>query len=385
VSRPGRLTAVARLTLSYVVLFAAATAMIVFGTYALVVHEVEADPGPRNPPEVEAQLADALTDDSTGALFEQAADNARAQILTDLLHRSLAVFAVGVGLSAIGAWWLARRSLRPVRHLASLAQGISVGNLNDRIALEGPNDELKELADTFDSMLARLEQAFNAQRAFAGQVSHELRTPLAVLRAEAELVKEASSAGCGDPLLADAVLKQVDRADQLVHSLLALARADSGTTRHERVDLADLVGEVVAALSAAADSAGVKVDLRLSNATVTGDAVLLRALVANLVRNAINYNMVGGLVEVEVMATAAHSTLVVANTGRLLSRTEVSQLTEPFVRAPVDRHRIDGHGIGVAVVMAVVAAHNASFQLEPRPGGGLNATAVFPLALPQIG
>jgi signal transduction histidine kinase len=129
----------------------------------------------------------------------------------------------------------------------------------------------------------------------------------------------------------------------------------------------------------------VKVDLRLSNATVTGDAVLIRALVANLVRNAINYNMVGGLVEVEVTATAAHSTLVVANTGRLLSPTEISQLTEPFVRAPVDRHRIDGHGIGVAVVMAVVAAHNASLQLEPRPGGGLTATAVFPVALRQIG
>lgn len=380
-SRPARLTAVARLTSSYVALFAAATAMIVFGTYALVVHEVETDPGPRVPPEVEAQL----TDDSTGALFEQAADDARAQILTDLLHRSLAVFAAGVGLSTIGAWRLARRSLRPVRHLASLAQGVSIGNLNDRIALDGPNDELKELAGTFDSMLARLEQAFNAQRAFAGQVSHELRTPLAVLRAEAELVKEACSAGCGGPTLADAVLTQVDRADQLVSSLLALARADSGTTLHERVDLADLVGEVVAALSATAGSAGVKVDLRLSSSTVTGDAVLIRALVANLVRNAINYNMVGGLVEVEVMATAAHSTLVVANTGRLLSPTEISRLTQPFVRAPVDRHRIDGHGIGVAVVMAVVTAHGATLQLEPRPGGGLTATVVFPVALRQIG
>jgi signal transduction histidine kinase len=248
---------------------------------------------------------------------------------------------VGGGLSAVGAWWLARRSFR----------------------------------------LARLEQAFDAQRAFSGHVSNELRAPLAVLRAEAELVKEAASAGCGDPTLADAVLTQVDRADQLVSSLLALARADSGTPLHERVDLADLVGEVVAALSAAADSAGVKVDLRVSNTTVNGDAVLMRALVANLVRNAINYNMMGGLVEVEVMTTAAHSTLVVANTGRLLSPTEVSRLMEPFVREPVDRHRIDGHGVGVAVVRAVVAAHQGSFRLEPRPGGGLTATAVFPLAL----
>lgn len=242
-SRPGRLTAVARLTLWYLALFTVATGAIVFGTYALVVREVESDPGPSLDlsSEVGARWSEALAVSDPGSLFEQAADDARQQVLEDLLHRSVAVFVVGVAMSSLGAWFLARRSLRPVGQIASLARGISGGNLHGRIALDGPDDELKELADTFDSMLERLELAFHTQRAFAAQVSHEPRTPLAVMRAEAEL----ADPGSRERVLARAVLTQVDRADQVVSSLLALARADSGAALHDSVELGDLVGEVV--------------------------------------------------------------------------------------------------------------------------------------------
>lgn len=377
--RRPRLTAVGRLTLWYWLLFTATASAIVGGTYALVSRGVSAGNPERAdfiPPEiVEAFRAAGL--DGPDSFLIAAAKRARDEVLGDLRRRSLAVLIIGVVLSTFGAWWLARRSLRPVRRITDMARGISVTNLHDRIELQGPDDELKGLADTFDSMLGRLETAFDTQRLFAAHVSHELRTPLAVLRAEAELAVPSTVPTTS--ALARMAVRQVDRADGLLESLLALARAESGTATRERVDLADIAGEVVGDLAGLADDAGLMVELELDPAIVHGDPALLRAAIENLVRNAIKYNHDGGIVDIRVGRSGDGRVLTVENTGRPIDADEAARLSRPFVRSDEDR-AVSGNGIGMAVVAAVVAAHHGTWTITPRDGGGLTVTVSLPEA-----
>ncbi len=383
-----RFTAAGRLTAWYALLFALAASSMAIGSYVLVSRAFGDRPGtasdpferlgvPTPTPEQFRQVGEILGVDPL-AIVAEASNSARNEVLREFLIRSTVTLAITIVVSSLGAWWLARRGLRPVRRLTSLAQGISASNLHDRIDLVGPDDEMKALADTFDGMLARLEQAFIAQRLFAATVSHELRTPLAVLHGEADLVTGHPDASERELKLAAAAQVGVERNNVLIASLLALSRAESGTSGRASVDVADIVGVAVADLADLADGAGVALELELEDATIVGDDVLIRALVDNLVRNAVTHNRRGGSVWVHVDSAEDAVVIRVENTGRMIAAAELEVLTRPFARGSAETAGVPGSGIGTAVVQAVTAAHRGKFTLTSRPSGGLSATVVLP-------
>ena len=387
--RRWELTVVGRMTAWFSLLFACAATAIVGFSYALLSRSFNGaastivDPFtalglPRPPPDAQAQLS-ALLGSDLGVLVQAAVRKTQNDALDELARRSLTILAVSIVVATAGAWWLARRSMRPVARITDLAHGISEANLHDRIALAGPPDELRRLADTFDVMLARLDDAFNAQRGFAANASHELRTPLTTLGAEADIVL-ATSTSAEARQLAIVARSTVDRADRLISGLLAVSRAESGLVAHERVDLAELTGDVIAELAQLASACDVHLDLELGEAMVTGDAALLRAMVANIARNAIQYNGPIGTVDVGVSTIGDRVQLRVVNTGPALSLVDVRQMSKPFARGDQFAARVPGSGVGIAVITAVTSAHGGGVDIEPRPGGGLIVVVELPAA-----
>ena len=252
------------------------------------------------------------------------------------------------------------------------AQEMSDRNLDRRIALEGPADELKELADTLDAMLARLDGAFQSQRRFAADVSHEIRTPISIVKAEAEVTLGDGLSTERERRLARVVLEAADRAEALVASLLALGRSESTMLSHAVVDLAELAGDVVGERVEAANQAGVQLELDLGTALVEGDRYLLERLLANLVDNGITHNRDdGGWLRVSVDTRDSIVVVQVDNSGPSLTDDDVERITEPFRRLSDDR---PGFGLGMAIVRSVVAAHDGFVRLRPRPEGGLAVT-----------
>jgi signal transduction histidine kinase len=382
------LTAVGRLTLWFGSLFLLMGSATGIGSYVLVSRAFPAgedqrrvfnDLGLNQPsPEAMQQLSNALGGDPAEILLAATASG-RRQVINDLALRSAVSLAITLVFALFGAWWLARRSLKPVRRLTTLAQGMSASKLHDRIDLVGPDDELKGLADTFDDMLDRLEQAFSAQRLFAASVSHELRTPLSVMRGEADLVAGNPASSSDARRLAGSVQSMVQRADRLVGSLLSLSRAESGMASGAPCDLADITGDVVADMADEASQAEVSVELELNDAPIRGDVVLLRSLVENVIRNAINYNRRNGEIVVTVETSPGHAVLQVENTGRELSTGEIERMRAPFVRGEREQTSVPGSGIGTAVITAVVSAHDGNWTIFARPGGGVIARVEIPL------
>ena len=270
----------------------------------------------------------------------------------------LALCSVGIG------WAVAGRMVRPVHVLAETAHEISDASLHRRIGLEGPADELKELADAFDGMLDRLDAAFASQRRFVADASHELRTPLATIRAELD-------AGLDDTA-AERIGSVLDQADALVEALLTLSRSDA-VAAHDPVDLAEIAREVVTATPGAAS---LDVHLDLAPARVAGDAALLDRLVGNLVENAARYNVAGGLLAVSTETRNGASVLTVANDGPPIPPEEAQSLTERFRRR--DRTSQGGFGLGLAIAAAIAQGHGGELTLRARPEGGLEATTALP-------
>lgn len=305
----------------------------------------------------------------------------QADIRTDVVHQLL----VGSGLAlaamiciSVGVGWLAAgRALQPVGELTKRARRLSEDNLHQRLDLDGPDDELKELADTLDGMLERLEAAFTSQRQFAANVSHELRTPLAVMRGEADITLALADATPRERHLAEAVRDAAIRSEALLDSLLALSRSDSTMNDRTALDLADLVGDVVAAGVEAADRAGIEIDLDLATAPVEGDQWLLQRLAVNLVDNAVRHNVPGGWLRVSVSTEGPDAVLSVSNGGRVLDATAVARILEPFQQA---ERTGEGYGLGMTIVQSVVRAHEGTLTVEPRAEGGLDVTVRLPLA-----
>ncbi|WIB26947.1 HAMP domain-containing sensor histidine kinase [Curtobacterium sp. MCSS17_015] len=297
----------------------------------------------------------------------------------------LGIGAAGV-LSGGTGWLLSRRMLAPIDAITATATRISASTLHERIALEGPDDELRRVSRTIDGLLDRLEQAFESQRRFVAQASHELRTPLAVQRAAIQIGLHDGARPTEIACAREDLLEQNRRTEHLVESLLVLAEAERGLDgRTVAVDLGALVDEVVAELSDTATAAGVTVTCRRASGppggtpiTVDCEPVLTRQLVHNLVDNAIEYNHAGGDVRVTVDGTG----LRVENTGDPLPAEVVATLTEPFRRAdgvtgagtgrgvgvPVARRH---SGLGLSIVDAVAQAHGWCVEVTPRGGGGL--------------
>jgi signal transduction histidine kinase len=303
-------------------------------------------------------------------------DDARQELLNDLLRQSLIALAITASGSLALAWFVAGRALRPVHEITEAATHLSEKNLHERLPNVGPDDELRRLRSAFNEMLERLEEGFAQRRRFAADASHELRTPLTVLRARADNALVASDATASSRSLATDVREQVDRADHLIEALFALARSEEGTASHTAVDLAELVGEVAGELTSEASRRGLEFSLELDDAEVMGDVVLLRLLVRNVVQNAIVHNIEHGSLDVQVYQRNDETVLHVANTGAVLDDEDIGRLFDRFRqgRNADERH---GHGLGLPIVDAVARSHGARIVARPNDGGGLDLTVMF--------
>ncbi|MFL5832000.1 MAG: sensor histidine kinase [Solirubrobacteraceae bacterium] len=303
-------------------------------------------------------------------------DQQRSAQLNALLTRSglalgiMAIVSIGLG------WLMAGRALRPMRTMATRARGITERNLHERLAVDGPTDELKELGDTFDGLLGRLESAFESQRRFVANASHELRTPITVERTLVEVALADPHATAGSlRATCERVLAAGEQQERLIESLLTLARSQRGLESRRSVDLAAVTREVVR--GATARDVAISADLHAAG--VSGDPALVERLVANLVENAIHHNQPGGFVRVRTSANGSGAVLRVSNAGQVVPAAEAAQLVEPFRRRNGARTRhANGVGLGLSIVQAIAVAHDASLRVQPRAEGGLEVEVAFP-------
>jgi signal transduction histidine kinase len=297
-----------------------------------------------------------------------------------LLAASWVTLAVTAVVAAVSGWFLAGRVLRPLRDMTAAAQTISAGNLHERLALTGPDDEFKRLGDTFDDVLGRLEASFAAQRRFVANAAHELRTPLTVERALLQVALADPDANARSLRAAcEELLASGRDHERLLDSLLTLATSERGLSRHEPIGLAAIAEAVLDSSRAEIEQRSLTVVAELQQATINGDRALIESLVANLVDNAIRYSEPEGRVEVSTSAVAGRAVLTVVNGGQQVPSAEIERLFEPFRRLTTDRTTADGHhGLGLSIVRAVATAHRATVAATPGPDGGLAITVSFP-------
>ncbi|MFI9720087.1 sensor histidine kinase [Streptomyces sp. NPDC052396] len=306
-------------------------------------------------------------------------DQQRAAALGSLLRRSL--FAL-VGLAVIAfafGYAMAGRVLSPLGKITRTARRVAATDLTRRIELGGPDDEFKELSDTFDEMLDRLERAFTAQQRFVANASHELRTPLAINRTLLEV--HLSDPGASPELqqLGKTLLATNERSEQLVEGLLLLARSDNEIVDRKPVDLAEVASQALDQTRSEAQDKGVELRGIRQPAVVQGNGVLLERIALNLVQNAVRYNVPDGWVEVTTQALPGQAVLVVENTGPVVPAYEVDNIFEPFRRLRTERTGSDkGVGLGLSIVRSVARAHGGRITAEPREGGGLVMRVVLP-------
>lgn len=304
-----------------------------------------------------------------------------ADDVSSQLAGQYAIALAGTALLALALGWIvAGRVLAPVARMTATARRISDEHLGERIALDGPEDELRELARTLDAMLDRLESHVEAQRRFAANASHELRSPLAIIRAETEVTladRDADSARYRE--MAETVLEAAERTEALLDSLLLLARSQRGLVRRDRADLATVAAAATEGAAGEARERGVELHVDLRGAPVCGDGALLERLAANVVVNAIRHNVPGGRADVVTRRDGERAVLEVTNTGPQLDPGTVERLTEPFERGG---RTADGRGagLGLSIARAVAEAHEGRLELLARPGGGLTVRASLPAA-----
>jgi len=299
----------------------------------------------------------------------------------ELLIESLVTLAIMSLISIWLGWLVAGRALRPLRTVTAAAREISSSNLHERLALSGPDDELKELGDTFDALIARLERSFQSQRQFVANASHELRTPLTLQHAllEAALL-DPNATLQGWRTTGERALAASQEQERLIAALLTLARSDRGLSRRKPFDLSVLATAVMSGRRTDADERGLRVSARLDPAATVGDAELAERLVANLIDNAIRHNVADGRVEVVTETSGDHAVISVRNTGPVLDPAQVDRLFEPFQRADVDRTSRDGGlGLGLSIVQAIAIAHDAAISTQALADGGLDIAVRFPL------
>ncbi|NML54140.1 HAMP domain-containing histidine kinase [Streptomyces sp. R302] len=301
--------------------------------------------------------------------------------LDDLLRRSL--FAL-LGLSVIAfafGYAMAGRVLSPLGRITRTARQVAGSDLARRIELDGPDDELKELADTFDEMLDRLERAFTAQRRFVANASHELRTPLAINRTLLEVHLSDPGAPVELQQLGKTLLATNERSEQLVEGLLLLARSDNQIVERKPVDLAEVAERAVDQVYAEAEAKGVEIRGERAPVVVQGNGVLLERIALNLLQNAVRYNVPqDGWVEVTTEAEHGQAVLVVSNTGPVVPAYEIDNLFEPFRRLRQERTGSDkGVGLGLSIARSVARAHGGRISAEPREGGGLVMRVTLPI------
>ncbi|MET9548443.1 MULTISPECIES: HAMP domain-containing sensor histidine kinase [unclassified Streptomyces] len=326
-------------------------------------------------------LPEGPTEAQLNAALNECVNTMRQNALDNLLSRSLlALLGLAVIAFAFG-YAMAGRVLSPLGRITRTARRVAGTDLTRRIELDGPDDELKELSDTFDEMLDRLERAFTAQQRFVGNASHELRTPLAINRTLLEV--HLSDPGAPPELhqLGKTLLATNERSEQLVEGLLLLARSDNQIVERKPVDLAEVADRAVDQVRGEAEAKGVEIRGERGPAVVQGNGVLLERIALNLVQNAVRYNVPDeGWVEVTTEAQHGQAVLVVSNTGPVVPAYEIDNLFEPFRRLRTERTGSDkGVGLGLSIARSVARAHGGRIIAEPREGGGLVMRVTLPI------
>ncbi|GAB3989612.1 ATP-binding protein [Actinoallomurus acanthiterrae] len=378
-----------RLTLLYGVLFAVSGAVLLTITYLLVRHAtgpkryiyrtgLTTAPAPSTdifqnqpiPPEMHEFKA---------RMDAEAARQHAAQMHALLVQSGIAL-AIMVVVSIVLGWLVAGRVLRPLRTMTTTIQQISARNVHERLAVAGPRDELKDLADTVDGLLGRLETALGAHKRFVANAAHELRTPLTLEHALLEETltdREATLASFR--ATSERVLVISEQQERLLEALLTLATGERGLDRREPFDLAELVDQALLAPRPGIERLGLRIDVRTSPAPIAGDPALAERLVANLIDNAVRYNIPDGRVEIRTAIEWGRAVLSVRNTGPGVPPDQVDDLFEPFQRLEGRTARGDGgHGLGLSIVRAIAAAHDATITAHARPEGGLDIAIRFP-------
>ncbi|GAA1373086.1 HAMP domain-containing sensor histidine kinase [Streptomyces beijiangensis] len=326
-------------------------------------------------------LGQAQNNDQLNAALKACTSVERQHALDDLLTRSLYAL-VGLSIIAFGVGYgMAGRVLSPLGRMTRTARRVAGTDLTRRIELDGPDDELKELADTFDEMLDRLERAFTAQQRFVANASHELRTPLAINRTLLEVHLSDPGAPVELQQLGRTLLATNERSEQLVEGLLLLARSDNQIVERKPVDLAEVASRALDQAHAEAEAKGVEIRGVQAPAVVQGNGVLLERIALNLVQNAVRYNVPeSGWVEVTTELQQGQAVLTVSNTGPVVPAYEIDNLFEPFRRLRTERTGSDkGVGLGLSIARSVARAHGGRIIAEPRDGGGLVMRVTLPV------
>jgi signal transduction histidine kinase len=369
-----------RLALIYAALFCVSAVALgavaeVFKPNFLVHSSAKADP---NAPQPSASVCCHI---SSPSLFATVGHDARQNVAGVVLVVVMGLLSVGVG------WLLAGRVLRPLRAIISSTRTISASNLNQRLDLDRPTDEFAELGETLDDLLGRLEASFEAQRRFVANASHELRTPLAAGRTVLQVALADPAVGTQTLRAAcQEVLNLGEQQERLIDGLLTLASSERGIDRWERFDLASIASKAAQDREQEAERQGVRVETALAAAPATGDPHLVACLVANLVDNALRYNVPDGLVRIATTVAEGRTVLSVGNTGPVIQPGDVDRLFQPFQRLGSDRiQHTGGHGLGLAIVRAIAETHGATLTATARPHGGLDIEASFPGSGPGAG
>jgi signal transduction histidine kinase len=296
-----------------------------------------------------------------------------------LIASAIALVVIAVAAAAIG-WLIAGQVLRPLSMITAAARRISASSLHERLALNGPGDELKELADTLDSLFARLEASFDAQRRFAANASHELRTPLTRERTllQVTLADPAATSGTWQAVSRELLASNAEQ-ERLIEALLTLASSEAGPAEREPADLAAITRAVLAAARPAISRLGLHLQTDIQPAALGGDPLLVQQLTANLIDNAVRHNIPGGDIQITTGTSHAGAVLSVTSSGQVIPAADVDRLFQPFQRlGPRPARRDGGHGLGLSIVRAIATAHAATLTARPRPGGGLAVDITFP-------
>jgi signal transduction histidine kinase len=370
-----------RLALLYGGVFFISGALLLAFTYAGVSHThstyTHVVPSPVQGPGVEAATPQGTGPPGAVSIVDSNQRDVDLRVLAVVSVIALAIMAaVSMGLG----WLIAGRVLRPLRTITTAARDISATDLHRRLALDGPDDEFKELGDTFDGLLARLDASFHSQRQFVANASHELRTPLARLRTLVQVTLADPNASRESLRAAhERVLASEQQLERLIEALLSLAGSERALDRREPVDLTAVTHEVLTGRRPEIERRDLQLNTRLGPAAVDGDPQLIERLVANLVDNAIVHNVAGGRIDVATATEAGQAVLSVANDGPVIGPEELDRLQQPFQRLGAARtSHGDGHGLGLSIVHAIATAHGATLAVHLGPSGGLDAEVRFP-------
>jgi hypothetical protein len=374
-----------KLTVTYGALFLITGAVLLTIGYALVRHNLDARSDYRRELRRLGLPTNLLPVRRHPPAEQSLIDYVRAQLRNDALHRLVIEYVlalIAMTMVSVGAGWLlAGRTLRPLREITATARRVSGENLGERIGLVGPADELKQLADTFDGMLARLDSAFASQRHFVANASHELRTPLAIMRTEVDVALADDDASAGElRAMGEGVRETIDRCERLIESLMVLARSEALRGREEPVDLAALAADCITDLRARAEETQIVMRLELAPAWAHGEPRLLERMIANLIDNGIRHNRPGGYLEVITGADPLGVRVTVRNGGAPIPPQDAAMLMEPFRR--IDR-AAGGFGLGLSIVRSVALTHRGRAELHAPETGGLMVTVWLPAPPPR--